>query len=133
MKDSEMTTNVLVAFYSTYGHIHRMALAVAEGAESVPDTTVQLRRIARLPHYPLVSTIAAWHFADVEYGRRTCPLLGGKSEMADPDNQCPPMTQRGHEKPRYRQSSATQCVGKRNVHVARNCRLAPVSSGVTTL
>jgi len=33
-----MTTNVLVAFYSTYGHVHRMALAVAEGAESVPDT-----------------------------------------------------------------------------------------------
>src|SRR5260370_270402 len=28
-----MTTNVLVAFYSTYGHVHRMALAVAEGAE----------------------------------------------------------------------------------------------------
>ena len=43
-----MTTNVLVAFYSTYGHVHRMALAVAEGAESVPDTTVRLRRIAEL-------------------------------------------------------------------------------------
>ena len=37
-----------VAFYSTYGHVHRMALAVAEGAESVPDTTVRLRRIAEL-------------------------------------------------------------------------------------
>jgi NAD(P)H dehydrogenase (quinone) len=43
-----MTTNVLIAFYSTYGHIHRMALAVAEGAEGVPDTAVQLRRIAEL-------------------------------------------------------------------------------------
>ena len=43
-----MTTNVLVAFYSTYGHVHRMALAVAEGAESVPDITVRLRRIAEL-------------------------------------------------------------------------------------
>ena len=41
-------TNVLIAFYSTYGHIHRMALAVAEGAEGVPATTVQLRRIAEL-------------------------------------------------------------------------------------
>src|SRR5215831_17939106 len=48
MKSSEMTTNVLIAFYSTYGHVHRMALAVAEGAESVPDTTVRLRRIAEL-------------------------------------------------------------------------------------
>ena len=43
-----MTTNVLVAYYSTYGHVHRMALAVAEGAESVPDTTARLRRIAEL-------------------------------------------------------------------------------------
>jgi NAD(P)H dehydrogenase (quinone) len=43
-----MTTNVLVVFYSTYGHVHQMALAVAEGAESVPDTTVLLRRIAEL-------------------------------------------------------------------------------------
>ena len=43
-----MTTNVLVTFYSTYGHVHRMALAVAEGAESVPDCSVRLRRIAEL-------------------------------------------------------------------------------------
>ena len=43
-----MTTNVLIAFYSTYGYVHRMALAVVEGAESVPDTTVRLRRIAEL-------------------------------------------------------------------------------------
>jgi hypothetical protein len=39
-----MTTSVLVAFYSSYGHVHRMALAVAEGAESAPDVTVRLRR-----------------------------------------------------------------------------------------
>jgi hypothetical protein len=43
-----MTTNVLVTFYSTYGHVHRMALAVAEGAESEPDITVRLRRIPEL-------------------------------------------------------------------------------------
>ena len=43
-----MTTNVLVTFYSTYGHVHRMALAVAEGAESVPDITVRLRGIPEL-------------------------------------------------------------------------------------
>jgi NAD(P)H dehydrogenase (quinone) len=48
MEYSEMTTNVLIAFYSTYGHINRMALAVVEGADSVPDTTVRLRRIAEL-------------------------------------------------------------------------------------
>ena len=43
-----MTTNVLVAFYSTYGHVHRMATDVAEGAEGVSDTAVRLRRIAEL-------------------------------------------------------------------------------------
>jgi NAD(P)H dehydrogenase (quinone) len=43
-----MTTNLLVTFYSTYGHIHRMARAVVEGAESVPDTTARLRRIPEL-------------------------------------------------------------------------------------
>jgi NAD(P)H dehydrogenase (quinone) len=43
-----MTTKVLVAFYSTYGHIHRMDLAVVQGAEGVSDTTVRLRRIAEL-------------------------------------------------------------------------------------
>jgi NAD(P)H dehydrogenase (quinone) len=43
-----MPTNILVTFYSTYGHVHRMARAVAEGAESVPDTTVRLCRIAEL-------------------------------------------------------------------------------------
>jgi hypothetical protein len=37
-----MTTNVLVTFYSTYGHVHRMALAVAEGAESVPEVPSRL-------------------------------------------------------------------------------------------
>jgi NAD(P)H dehydrogenase (quinone) len=48
MEYSEMTTNVLVSFYSTCGHVHRMALAVVEGAESVPDITVRLRPIAKL-------------------------------------------------------------------------------------
>jgi NAD(P)H dehydrogenase (quinone) len=43
-----MTTNVLIAFYSTYGHVHQMAVAVAEGAESVHDTTVRVRRFAEL-------------------------------------------------------------------------------------
>ena len=48
MEYLEMTTNVLVTFYSTYGHVHRMALAVAGGAEKVPDSAVRLRRFAEL-------------------------------------------------------------------------------------
>ena len=37
--------NVLVVFYSLYGHIYRMAQAVAEGAKAVPGTDVTLRRV----------------------------------------------------------------------------------------
>ena len=36
---------VLVPYYSMYGHIHRMAQAVAEGAKEVPGTDVTLRRV----------------------------------------------------------------------------------------
>jgi NAD(P)H dehydrogenase (quinone) len=43
-----MATNVLVVFYSSYGHVHKLADAVVEGAKSVADTDVRLRRIAEL-------------------------------------------------------------------------------------
>jgi NAD(P)H dehydrogenase (quinone) len=36
---------VLVVFYSMYGHIYRMAEAIAEGAKEVPGTEVVLRRV----------------------------------------------------------------------------------------
>ena len=36
---------VLVLYYSMYGHIYRMAQAVAEGAKEVPGTDVTLRRV----------------------------------------------------------------------------------------
>lgn len=38
-----MATNVLVVYYSTYGHTFRMAQAVAEGAGSVHGAEVRLR------------------------------------------------------------------------------------------
>ena len=43
-----MPTNVLVTYYSTYGHTWKMAQAVQEGADSVADTDVRLRRIPEL-------------------------------------------------------------------------------------
>jgi NAD(P)H dehydrogenase (quinone) len=43
-----MPTNILIAFYSSYGHVHQLAKAVEEGAKSVPDTEVRLRRVAEL-------------------------------------------------------------------------------------
>ena len=38
-------TKVLVLYHSTYGHIEKMAEAVAEGARSVPGTEVDIRRV----------------------------------------------------------------------------------------
>lgn len=36
---------VLIVYYSVYGHIHRMAEAVAEGARGVKGAEVELRRV----------------------------------------------------------------------------------------
>ena len=43
-----MTTKVQVLFYSMYGHIYRMAEAVAEGARSVPGVEVTLLQVPEL-------------------------------------------------------------------------------------
>jgi NAD(P)H dehydrogenase (quinone) len=36
---------ILIVYYSMYGHIHRMAEAVAEGAKAIPKAEVALRRV----------------------------------------------------------------------------------------
>ncbi|WNK00814.1 NAD(P)H:quinone oxidoreductase [Thalassospiraceae bacterium LMO-JJ14] len=38
-------TRILVLYYSSYGHVRALAEAEAEGARSVPGTTVDLRRV----------------------------------------------------------------------------------------
>lgn len=43
-KEPDMT-KILVLYYSAYGHIKRMAAAVAEGVERVPDVEVDIRRV----------------------------------------------------------------------------------------
>lgn len=45
---TEGKTNILVVFYSTYGHTFQMAQAVAEGASGIDGTEVRLRRIPEL-------------------------------------------------------------------------------------
>jgi NAD(P)H dehydrogenase (quinone) len=37
--------NVLVLFYSTYGHVYRLAQAIADGAREVPGVDVMIRRV----------------------------------------------------------------------------------------
>jgi len=41
-------SKVLVLYYSSYGHIETMAKAIAEGAESVGGTQVDIRRVPEL-------------------------------------------------------------------------------------
>lgn len=41
-------TRVLVLYYSMYGHIEIMAKAVADGARSVPETDVSIKRVPEL-------------------------------------------------------------------------------------
>ena len=41
-----MAVNVQVIFYSTYGHVYRLAEAIAEGAREVPGTEVKVFQVA---------------------------------------------------------------------------------------
>ena len=43
-----MPTNILVVYYSTYGHVFQMARAVADGARGVKGSDVRVRRVAEL-------------------------------------------------------------------------------------
>jgi NAD(P)H dehydrogenase (quinone) len=43
-----MTTHIQVIFYSMYGHIHKMAEAVAAGAREIEGTTVSLLQVPEL-------------------------------------------------------------------------------------
>lgn len=55
-----MSVKVQVIFYSMYGHIHRMAEAVAEGAREVAGADVTLFQVAELvPQEALIRTGAA--------------------------------------------------------------------------
>lgn len=40
-----MGLQLLILYYSAYGHMHRMCEAAKEGAESVEDVTAMLRRV----------------------------------------------------------------------------------------
>jgi len=77
---------VLVLYHSTYGHIERMAEAVAEGARSMEGTEVSLRRVpelvpeevARKPGYKLdqaapIATVQELPDYDRPYPRQRRP------------------------------------------------------------
>ncbi|MCI0533847.1 MAG: NAD(P)H:quinone oxidoreductase [Verrucomicrobia subdivision 3 bacterium] len=41
-------TKILVLYYSHYGHVAKLAAAIAEGARSVPDTEIVIKRVPEL-------------------------------------------------------------------------------------
>ncbi len=41
-------SKILVLYYSAYGHVEKMAEAVAEGARAVPGTEVTIKRVPEL-------------------------------------------------------------------------------------
>lgn len=45
----QKTANILIPFYSSYGHTHALAEAVEDGAAEVVGSPVRLRRIPELP------------------------------------------------------------------------------------
>lgn len=66
-----MATRIQIVFYSMYGHVHRLAQAVAEGARQVPGADVKLYQVPELiPEEVLERSgakAARARFADVPY------------------------------------------------------------------
>lgn len=50
---------ILVVYYSMYGHIHRMAQAIAEGAREVPGAQITLRRTPETLAQGVLETMGA--------------------------------------------------------------------------
>ncbi len=50
---------VLVVYYSMYGHIHRMAEAIAEGAKSLQGALVEMRRVPETLSVEVLKTMGA--------------------------------------------------------------------------
>jgi NAD(P)H dehydrogenase (quinone) len=54
-----MSVNVQVIFYSAYGHVYRLAEAVAEGAREIPGANVEVLQVAETLPAELLAKIGA--------------------------------------------------------------------------
>jgi len=72
---------ILVVFYSMYGHIKRMAEAVAEGAREVSGATVELRRV---PETLSKDTLTAMGALEAQKSFANIPICS-VDELADAD------------------------------------------------
>jgi len=69
-----MPANILVVYYSAYGHVHRMAEAVAEGARGVPGADVRLRRIPELDEAARVLSTHT-HYVAAQERQKDIPIV----------------------------------------------------------
>jgi NAD(P)H dehydrogenase (quinone) len=77
----EMATNVYVVFYSMYGHIYRMAEAVAEGARGVADADVSLFQVKETLSDDILTKMGA---LEAKKGWAHVPIIDAK-QLADAD------------------------------------------------
>ena len=78
-----MPTNVLVAYYSAFGHVHKMAQAVADGARSVADTDVRLRRFPELSEVKASMSGSKHYQASVEAQKDVAEVTHDDLRWAD--------------------------------------------------
>jgi NAD(P)H dehydrogenase (quinone) len=69
----ERRTKVLVVYYSMYGHVHRMAQAVAEGAREVAGVDVTLRRVPETLPEQVLQAMGA---VDAQKAMAAVPVCG---------------------------------------------------------
>ena len=67
-----MPTNVLIVYYSTHGHVHRLAQAVEEGARREVDTDVRVRRVPELEQVRAAMAKSP-HYAKAQDAQRDIP------------------------------------------------------------
>src|SRR5690348_10069306 len=60
-----MATKIYVVFYSMYGHVYKMAEAVADGARKVPDSEASLFQVAELALDDVLAKQARQAFAHI--------------------------------------------------------------------
>ncbi|NUQ70192.1 MAG: NAD(P)H:quinone oxidoreductase [Chthonomonadales bacterium] len=74
-------TRIYIVFYSMYGHVYRMAEAVASGASEVPDTQVH---VFRVPELVPAEALAASGAAKAQEAFSHVPVIK-PSQLAEPD------------------------------------------------
>jgi NAD(P)H dehydrogenase (quinone) len=72
---------ILVVYYSMYGHVHKMAEAAAEGARSVDDVEVLIRRVAETLPADVLEKMGAVDAQELQANVPVCKV----DDLADTD------------------------------------------------